>query len=543
MRVLTLVCAATGALGSPALVEPPPLTDPLEGDVRLDGGIVDAALKTAEGRVEVYHNGVWGTVCDHGWRLTDAVVTCNQLGFRYGSTIWAQKAKTVKSLYGMGTGPVWLSDLKCNGDEKMLSDCPSFGWSVVGNCDHDGDAGAFCYNVEEPEPVADVATGDGTPCDSLCACYSCGSDTAQERVVAGFETCESLNQVGDYCSATAGNGNGCYTKASQKCDCTTGRSICPPPSPPYAEGNTIRLAGNGTEGTDTPSAGRVEIFHAGAWGTVCDNKWSAKDAMVTCKQLGFLNGQTVWRALGKSSKGKFGASTGPIWLDKVACDGYESVLSDCESAGWGVVSCDNQHEAGVVCSNEPMPPDPPTPPRPPPYSPGEAPMPPSPDPPAPPLSPGDVETLVVPVPSIGATDVIKDAAGETIEVANLGVLGNGSRALYGANTKHTSAGKKVTKATFEAKMAWAANHTHNDTRSMASKLHKDLVAQNASNSTLIAEKEANATEMLFGVKKISLSGVNSGPVTCEGPHCKGTSEPVLSCKGPNCRGGKKVMPW
>ena len=37
----------------------------------------------------------------------------------------------------------------------------------------------------------------------------------------------------------------------------------------------------------TKYQGRVEICHKNKWGTICSNGWDRKDALVTCKQLGY----------------------------------------------------------------------------------------------------------------------------------------------------------------------------------------------------------------------------------------------------------------
>ena len=50
--------------------------NPYSGMIRLQGGTY-----SNQGRVEVYCNGQWGTICDDGFNSTDATAVCRQLGY------------------------------------------------------------------------------------------------------------------------------------------------------------------------------------------------------------------------------------------------------------------------------------------------------------------------------------------------------------------------------------------------------------------------------------------------------------------------------
>ncbi len=96
-----------------------------------------ATNDTAQGRVEIFYEGEWGTICDDYWDLNAANVACRQLGF----LIAVRKSSSAE--FGAGTGRIWLDNVRCTGDEANISDCTHNGWGDH-NCEHAEDAGVVC---------------------------------------------------------------------------------------------------------------------------------------------------------------------------------------------------------------------------------------------------------------------------------------------------------------------------------------------------------------------------------------------------------------
>ncbi|NXI53999.1 DMBT1 protein, partial [Chloroceryle aenea] len=94
------------------------------------------------GRVEVFHNEKWGTVCDDSWEFMDAKVVCRQLGC--GTVVSAPR----QAHFGQGQGPIWLDDVHCLGTEAALSECRTKGWGDHG-CDHREDASVVCSGISD----------------------------------------------------------------------------------------------------------------------------------------------------------------------------------------------------------------------------------------------------------------------------------------------------------------------------------------------------------------------------------------------------------
>ncbi|CAL9687675.1 unnamed protein product [Knipowitschia caucasica] len=328
--------------------------------VRLVGG-----LEHFYGRVEVYYDGLWGTVCGDEWDDTDAEVVCRQLGIGGVAKAWP------RAHFGQGSGPVYLAGVHCTGNELALEYCPQ---SKMGlhNCEHSQDAGVSCnpytdgavrlVGADGPwEGRVEIYSGGkwGTVCDdnwtelnTQVVCRQLGFSYQLGSAPEGsYEEGRGLIQLDEVqCNGTEHSLLACSHSALGQHDCTHSEDVAvrcqrffgSHKSPPVTRkfslaGPVLRLVAG-----ESPTEGRVEVFMNGQWGTVCDDGWDDINAAVVCKQLGF---QGTAKA---RSMAYFGQGQGPIHLDNVRCSGLELSLDQCQSDQGGH-NCRHSEDAGVIC--------------------------------------------------------------------------------------------------------------------------------------------------------------------------------------------------
>ncbi|XP_031817661.1 LOW QUALITY PROTEIN: soluble scavenger receptor cysteine-rich domain-containing protein SSC5D [Sarcophilus harrisii] len=314
----------TLALLSPHAVGPAP-------HLRLAGGPNGCA-----GRLEVWHGGHWGTVCDDGWDLRDAAVACRELGC--GGALAAPGG----AFFGEGAGPILLDDLRCKGNETSLGLCPARPWGQH-DCHHREDAGAVCdgeTSSASPPPslLSARQAGDPSPLSASSSTLHSvkapgggrlfgGQSPLHSCLPLGLPTPGSSVEAPETRAPTAGLPAAASPTALQE------------PGPPEGAPRLRLVSGPGR------CAGRLEAWYGGRWGTVCDDGWDVRDAAVACRELGC----GAPREPGPAA-GRFGWGEGPIWLDDVACAGTEVRLADCPAAPWGKHNCAHNEDVGVTCT-------------------------------------------------------------------------------------------------------------------------------------------------------------------------------------------------
>ncbi|XP_055290852.1 neurotrypsin isoform X2 [Moschus berezovskii] len=320
--------------------------------LRLVGG-----SSVREGRVEVYHAGQWGTVCDDQWDDADAEVVCRQLGLSGIAKAWNQ------AYFGEGSGPVMLDEVRCTGNELSIEQCPKSSWGEH-NCGHKEDAGVSCIPLTDG--VIRLAGGKGsyegrlevyhrgqwgtvcndgwTDLNTFVVCRQLGFKYGRQTSANHFE--ESMGPIwldGVSCSGKEASFLQCSRRPWGSHDCSHREDVgisCYPGGNGFrfSLGFPIRLMDG-----ENKKEGRVEVFINGQWGTVCDDGWTDKDATVICRQLGYKGPARA------RSMAYFGEGEGPIHMDNVKCTGNERSLADCVRQDIGDHNCRHSEDAGVIC--------------------------------------------------------------------------------------------------------------------------------------------------------------------------------------------------
>ena len=197
------------------------VTEPSTGALRLVGG-----TSALEGRVEVYNNGQWGTVCDDHFGDTDATVACRQLGHHSGTAHGLAH-------FGQGSGPIWMDNVACTGSESRLIDCPySTNTSL---CGHYEDAGVTCtangapsFTTSAAQSVPENTTVVVTPAasdpngDPVTFTITGGADQARFSLTTGGRLI--FVSAPDYESPADADGDNVYEVTVQASDGLGGTS-------------------------------------------------------------------------------------------------------------------------------------------------------------------------------------------------------------------------------------------------------------------------------------------------------------------------------
>ncbi|XP_048368586.1 lysyl oxidase homolog 2 [Sphaerodactylus townsendi] len=367
--------------------------------------LVGTKKKHNEGRVEVFYNGEWGTVCDDDFSISAANVVCRQLGYQEAVS-WIPSSK-----YGKGDGRIWLDNVYCTGKEATLAECTSNGWGVS-DCKHTEDVGVVCserripgfkfddsevnqvknmnIHVEDTRiqailgssrkrlPVTEgyVEIKEGGVWKQICdinwttknsrvICgmfgfpsekkyniniYKLTSSRKKHRYWAysvdckGTESHISSCKLGNRISSAAGGNITCVNGMPAVVSCV--------PGPAFARTNFhsgFRKPPQQKQplvrlksGAKT-GEGRVEVLMNREWGTICHDRWTLNEANVVCRELGFGS------ALEAIPGARFGQGMGSIHLNEVECLGHEKSITDCKFTT-DTQRCNHEEDASVRCN-------------------------------------------------------------------------------------------------------------------------------------------------------------------------------------------------
>uniref|UniRef100_A0A8C7NV49 Lysyl oxidase homolog n=1 Tax=Oncorhynchus mykiss TaxID=8022 RepID=A0A8C7NV49_ONCMY len=381
---------------------------PAQSDTELPPGTPIIQLRLAgdkrkhyEGRVEVYYNGEWGTVCDDDFSIHAANILCRELGY-VEAVSWSPSSK-----YGKGEGRIWLDNVHCSGRERTLAQCKSNGFGVS-DCKHSEDVGVVCnqrripgfkfissftnsveslnvqieevriraiYSQRKRVPITEgyLEVKDGGKwrqiCDEewtemnnrvICGMYGFPGEKGYNTKVYKLLAKRRKKNYWDFgvnCTGNEASLHGCKLghkvelKGNATCEkgmpvvvsCVPGRAFAPSYTQGFSkayrvEQPLVRLRGGANTGD-----GRVEVLKNGEWGTVCDDSWNLKAASVVCRELGFGSAKEALAG------GRLGQGMGPVHMNEVECSGFEKSLTECYF-NRDALGCSHEEDAAVRCN-------------------------------------------------------------------------------------------------------------------------------------------------------------------------------------------------
>ncbi|WAQ96295.1 DMBT1-like protein, partial [Mya arenaria] len=330
-----------------------------EGQVYLSG-----STSSNQGRIEIFLNGRWGTICDDNFGQTEANVVCGMLGFPRNGSVAKGSA-----YFGAGvqSESVHLDNVGCSGLETSVVNC-AHSQVDTNNCGHREDVGVICPSLY---PAQVRLTGGVTPTAGRVEISVDNGVTWGTICDDSFQTAEAgvvnflHNRQGAITTSRFGSGSSsmkillddvnCRGSETNIIDCqhsAVGVNNC-------GHSEDIGVSCLSTSMSDvqihlangsSSREGRVEIsVDAGTtWGTVCDDGFGNTEAGVVCVMLGYERGSAITKSISYFGKG---STSQHILLDDVDCVGSEANILACRHSPIGVNDCGHSEDVGVSCLN------------------------------------------------------------------------------------------------------------------------------------------------------------------------------------------------
>ncbi|XP_030843773.1 deleted in malignant brain tumors 1 protein isoform X1 [Strongylocentrotus purpuratus] len=312
--------------------------------------LVDGSRKS-EGRVEVYYQGQWGSVCDNLWTIREASVLCKQLGYTGADEV------VIAGHFGQGEGDVLLDMVQCTGDEVSLFECTHSAIRTTA-CEHSEDVGVVCTSTGSVRlgdvtsfgkgrlEYLDESQGWGTVCnqtwsqsDNTVACIRLGFDPLSVHdafpasggddlpIVLGGLRCSQQHRLDE-----------CERDDDWTPDrCMHAQDVGVQCKPPVG----IRWVS-----VDSNFAGIPSVYYGRTWGSFCLDNWDINAARIFCINSGFQDAVYIASTTG-----------GPVIppstiVNTISCTGEEEYFTDCPQIEWAYQGeCSQEARPFVVCQD------------------------------------------------------------------------------------------------------------------------------------------------------------------------------------------------